>query len=60
LFGLFGKFVAVFRHFAYFFSFDLYTLQYRAETEMCRLKDGSQIQVKKNAQHQKAIELSID
>ena len=37
----------IYSHFANFFSFDLHTVQYRAETEICWLKDDSWLQKKK-------------
>jgi hypothetical protein len=46
--------------FSLFFSFDLYAVQYRAETEIHRLKDDSWFQKKKNAQLRSPIPLAID
>ena len=50
----------VYFNFTYFFLFHLLTLLLQAETEICRLKDHSWLQKKKNAQRRSPRSLAID
>ena len=46
---------SVYRHFAYFFIFYLYTVHYRAETEICILNDDFPTKLKTDLDHHVSI-----